>query len=366
MASYRHPPILLGAGDRVVERILREIAVRDDVLDEAKVRRNLVCKLARAHRAARAHWFSGSIAHGTHNSPLGDADCGVMVDRRSEEFRAFGPDAHGLGKGPEEFIVSFAEFIAPRLRAAGYPNLAVDLSGKRAIKFLFHAPIEFDELGPVDPYVDLIVGLDRRDGPGIWIPNRERNGWDPSYPQKHTELMTKRDPEPLVVHRAHLIRLGKRAVKRAGTSPGGVQVMCSWNLSALALGLVEERAPLAGALAGYLGGSSREIARRLTPDPAGVSDPIGLPDGVDPGLASDRLAEMAGVVARAAEAGSELEAEQLLNSLFGVELDSIRTRQRRRNNVLRDGLKRGDGVKVGAALGSLAPQKGMRSDGAER
>jgi len=73
----------------VVESILRQIAVRDDVLNEAKKRRRLICRLAMQHEAARRWYYSGSIAHGTHNAPLGDADCGVVLNRMFERFRAF-------------------------------------------------------------------------------------------------------------------------------------------------------------------------------------------------------------------------------------------------------------------------------------
>lgn len=158
---YKHPPILRTPADHVLEQILREISVPADVLREAKQRRNLVCRLARLHETASRSYFSGSIAHGTHNSPLGDADCGVVVDRR-KGFRLHGPDAHVGRQGPEAIYQDFAAFIEPRLQSSGYPRAALDLTGKRAIKFEFNEPIEFDELGPVDPYVDLIVAL-RRD-----------------------------------------------------------------------------------------------------------------------------------------------------------------------------------------------------------
>jgi hypothetical protein len=174
MQGYRYPPLAPGAGDKALEEILRHIAVPKGVLDEAKRRRNLVCELAMRHPAARDTWYSGSIAHGTHNSPLGDADCGVMVDRRSLEFRAYGPDTDGVGLGPEMFIQSFAEVILPEVRAAGYPGADVDLSGNRAIKFNFNERVDFGEFGAVDPYVDLIVGLDRRDGDSE--PAHERMG----------------------------------------------------------------------------------------------------------------------------------------------------------------------------------------------
>lgn len=106
--------------DDVLGEILREIAVPVNVLKEAKDRRNLVLQIAMKHEAARAWFYSGSIAHGTENSPLGDADCGLKVNRRFEAFRIFGPDAPE-GRGPEEFVVMFADFILPRLRAT-YPQ----------------------------------------------------------------------------------------------------------------------------------------------------------------------------------------------------------------------------------------------------
>lgn len=364
MQTYRYPPLTPGPGDKALEEILRHIAVPDDVLAEAKKRRNLVCEVAERHPAARDKWYSGSIAHGTHNSPLGDADCGVMVDRRSQEFRAYGPDADGVGLGPEEFIQTFAATVLPLLRAGGYPNAEVDLSGNRAIKFMFNAPLDFGELGPVDPYVDLIVGLDRRDGPGIWIPNRRRNGWDAAHPQKHTELMTTRDRQELVVHRAHLIRLGKRAIKRDGQEPR-VPAMFSWNFSALALEHVADRAPLSRALGDLLSDVSRSIATGLTPDPAKVSDPIGLPDGMTNEESAARLAQMAAIVSAAAQAGSLSEARRVLSSLFGLEIDEIRAREKAavRRNPLNPALRSGDAAAVGAALGMPDPPKTTRSHG---
>lgn len=364
MQAYRYPPLAPGPGDKALEEILRHIAVPKDVLGEAKARRNLVCELAMRHPATRATWYSGSIAHGTHNSPLGDADCGVMVDRRSLEFRAYGPDAEGAGLGPEMFIQTFAETILPAVRASGYPNADVDLSGNRAIKFMFNARVDFGELGEVDPYVDLIIGLDRRDQPGIWIPNRRKNGWDAAHPQKHTELMTERDPQELVVHRAHLIRLGKRAIKRDGQEPRE-PAMCSWNFSALGLEHVSERTPLARAFATLFSDASASIAAGLTEDPAKVADTIALPDGVTNRDSSERLAQMARIVAAAAEAPSLTEARRILSTLFGVEIDEIRARHQSvtRSSPLNPALRSGNAAAIGAALGMPAAAKATRSHG---
>src|SRR5205807_165617 len=130
--------------DAALREILLEIAVPKAVLDEARRRRKLVLDIAMQHPAARDHYVSGSVAHGTHNKPLEDTDCGVKVDRRFEAFRAFGPDAPGGGKGPEEFICMFAEFLEPRLRGGGYPRARVNLEGNRAIKLEFHQSVEID------------------------------------------------------------------------------------------------------------------------------------------------------------------------------------------------------------------------------
>ena len=364
MQSYRYPPLTPGPGDQALEEVLRHIAVPPKVLGAAKTRRNLVCELAMRHPAARATWYSGSIAHGTHNSPLGDADCGVMVDRRSTEFRAYGPDAEGVGRGPEEFIRTFAAAVLPFLRDGGYPDADVDLSGNRAIKFLFNDPIDFGELGEVDPYVDLIVGLDRRGAPGIWIPNRRRNGWDPAHPQKHTWLMTERDPQELVVHRAHLIRLGKRAIKRDGQQPR-IPAMCSWNFSALALEHVEIRSPLSGSLSALFSNASLSIAAGLTNDPAGVAGPIGLPDGMTNEESARRLALMAAFVDEAAQASSRAEARRALSNLFGLEIDEIRAREKAtiRRSPLNPALRSSDAAAIGAALGMPDPPKTTRSHG---
>lgn len=363
---YKHPPILRSPADHVLERILREISVSADVLAEAKKRRNLVCRLAASHEAASHSYFSGSIAHGTHNSPLGDADCGVVIDRR-KGFRLFGPESQIGQQGPEALYRDFAAFIQPKLEGAGYPSATLDLTGKRAIKFVFNDPIEFDELGPVDPYVDLIVALRRdEEAKGLWIPNRATGWWDPANPGRHTWLMTERDEKALSVFRAHVLRLGKRAVKRDGAVRGRIQVICSWNLSALGLEVVRETQPLAVGLAECLSLASRKIAQGPTDDPAEVAGPIGLPEGSSCELAAERLGAMAEVVWKAIESRSEAGARAILQPLFGAELESIQRREMRetlKSHPLHRALGSGGPAAVATALGTGVPLKPTASDG---
>lgn len=309
--------------DKVLGDILHQIAVPMKVLQEARSRRDQVLSIAMKHDAARARFNSGSIAHGTENSPLGDADCGIKVDRRFEAFRIFGPDSPE-NKGPEPFIEMFSEFILPRLRTK-YANAYVNLEGNRAIKFEFNEPVEIGDWGPVDPFVELIVGLERRDAPGIWIPNRRQASWDAADPEYHTYLMTEKDRRSLRVHRAHLIRLAKRAVKRDGIVEGRRQIMCSWNLTALALELVTEELPLAEALTAFFQGAAQAIANGLTEDPAeAVKEPIALPDGVTNHMAATRLNGMAEIVYAALSADSRGGARAHLEALFGPEIEQIR------------------------------------------
>lgn len=345
------------ATDVVLGEILREIAVPSDVLQEAKKRRDLVLSIAVEHDAARESYVSGSVAHGTQNKPLEDADCGIKVDRRFHAFRTFGPDSDE-NHGPEKFIRTFSDFVTPKLRDQGYPNATVDLEGNRAIKFEFNEVVEIDDWGEVDPYVDLIVGLSRDKG-GLWIPNRERASWDPGDPELHTELMTGRDRKPLRVHRAHLLRLAKRAVKRDDQIDGRSKVMYSWNLSALALRSVDEVQGLGAGLVELFAFSAESISQSLTDDPSPVvEEPLKLPDGITNQMAAARLNEMSEVVRSAMEQTSEGDARRIVAGLYGEEIDSIRSREQKK---LSTGLRSGDRAAVASVLGVTAKPKPTRS-----
>lgn len=338
------------AANAVIDGIRAQVAVRKDVLDAAKRRRDRVRELAYQHDAARATLRSGSVAHGTANAPLHDTDCGVVLDRR--KFWSYGPDGGNLP--PRPMMESFRDWIIPRLRRQ-YPRVSCDIT-KRALLFEFHETLEFDGDLRTDPSVDLIVALEPRDAPGLWIPHTERPGWDPSHPQRHTELFVNTERN-LRVHRARVIRLAKVAVKNDGER----KVMCSFNLEALALELITETAPIASALAEFLLASAGEIAVSLTDDPARVSGPIKLPAEIMQAIASRRLGQLGQIVAASLSADSEAEARRILSAAFGPQIDDIREQERGR---LHDALDKRDGMAIATILGSPRPHKPRRSFGA--
>lgn len=136
---------------------------------------------------------------------------------------------------------------------------------KRAIQLKFHEPLPNGS----DPSVDLIVALQRADG-GLWIPNLHADSWDASDPICHTSLLTAPPKAPRVV-RARVIRVVK-AWNAQFSEPG----FCSFNIEALALACVTEGMTLATGMAEFFQFAAKDVAKRNTPDPAGVSNPIKL------------------------------------------------------------------------------------------
>jgi hypothetical protein len=112
----------------------------------------------------------------------------------------------------------------------------------------------------------------------------------------------------------------------------------------------------------------RRPARPATEDPAGVADPIALPDRMTNDQSAERLAQMARIVEAAAEAASRAEARRILSALFGVEIDEIRARHQSvtRSSPLNPALRSGDATAVGAALGAPELKRTTRSHGGAR
>jgi hypothetical protein len=275
----------------------------------------------------------------------------VVLNRR--KFPEYGPDGDGIP--PLALLESFRDWILPQLRRH-YPNVTCEIT-KRALLFSFHETLALEGGLETDPSVDLIVALDRRNAPGLWIPNTEQARWDPSHPQRHTELFVNTEDE-LRVHRARVIRLAKVAVK----NDGDAKVMCSFNIEALALFLITEVDAIAPALAAFLLDASGAIARSLTDDPAHVSGPIKLPERITQARAAERLSELGRIVQASLAADSEIEARRILNGVFGPQLAEMNEETRRQ---LRNGLRSRDGAAVSVAIASPRLQKPRRSYGHE-
>ena len=284
------------------------------------------------HGAARV-FNSGSVAHGTANDPVNDADCGVVLDRRS--YPELGPDGDQVG--PLAVVPDVEMLVAAAVKAK-YPGATVTTT-KRAIVIEFHQPID-DE----DPSVDLIVGLTRAAG-ALWIPHLDDNRWDASDPEEHTALLAG-PPADLRIHRARVLRLAKAAI-RNDRKP----IMCSFNVEALALGHVDRVRTLGESLALLLARASSSIATELTPDPAGVSEPIKLPEGVTQEDASRRLGFFADRVEKALAArGDRAKVLTALGDVFPKQLPDA-PRSRKAN--IADELRRDE--RAGAVVTAFGP-----------
>ncbi len=286
----------------LLDDLRREIEPDELTIKTARQRRDDALDGAKEHPGVARGYNSGSIAHATANSDT-DADCGIVLDRRV--WPELGPDGDGVG--PCDVVEDVRSLVRSYLLEI-YPGVKTWLT-KRAIQLKFHDPLAND----TDPSVDLIVGLQRKDG-GLWIPNLPSNSWDASDPIRHTELLTA-PPKALRVLRARVVRLGK-CWNCQYTEPG----MCSFNVEALALASVTEDLDLATGLAEFFRYAASDVARRNTPDPAEVSKPIKLK--IDRQAMVDRLRGAATLMEETLDHGDDEDAVRTsLADLFWKHLD---------------------------------------------
>jgi hypothetical protein len=247
----------------ILDDIRGQSAADDTVLAEARERRNLVAGSAMGIHGALRRFSSGSVAHGTVNKPVTDADGGIVLDRRS--YPDLGPD--GSDDGPLDVARELIELVGPKVRSK-YPKAKVKRS-RRGLLVTFSEPLGDDE----DPTVDMIFTLTRKDEEGLWIPDLESGTWTASDPEKHTELFTA-GTRALRALRARVTRLGKAWNKQWAE---GDRALSSFNIEALVWEFVTDSSmSLDKALAGWFRYAHDELKKGLTEDPAGVSDPIRL------------------------------------------------------------------------------------------
>jgi len=250
--------------EHLIKQVHADIAVDDKILSEARRRRNLVTGTAVQFPGALRGYASGSVAAGLAIHKVEDADGGVVLDRRS--YPELGPD--GQGVGPRAIVEAVAKFVIAGVRQH-YPSAQVEI-GRRSIKITFNEPHRGEY-----PYVDLIVGLTRKEPQqGLWIPQLEDGIWDASDPEKHTELFTRPAlPKELRVYRARIVRIGKACLKQDDQP-----AIASFHFGSLTLMHIDQPVPetLVEGLQQVFAAGADELQQQDTPDPAGVSDPIKL------------------------------------------------------------------------------------------
>lgn len=269
--------------------VLKQISADDDVLQEARSRRRVVLDAGATFGGVAGTYSSGSVAMGVVVDPVEDADGGLILDRRS--YPELGPD--GGGATPTSTVKDLHAHIGPLVRKV-WPNATVH-DMKRGVTVKMHAPLPSGD----DPYVDVVVAMQRRDAPGLWIPNMKAARWDPSHPQRHVEMMIS---GTMAVRRtrARVVRLAK-AWNKQFSQPA----FNSFNLVALALESITESMPIDEALLHFFEHAAASIAVRCTDDPAGVSGPIHLEVAKD--IAVQRLRAARDQVRAACSDGADIE-----------------------------------------------------------
>ena len=269
-----------------LEELRKKIAADPRSLREASDRLAAVLDAASKHPDALRTYRSGSLASRFTNRPVDDADGGLVIDRRKHP--ALGPD--GGGELPRALVESVHGLIRPLL-VEQYPCVRIEKM-KRGLLVRFNEPLPSGE----DPTVDLVVALNRVDAPGLWIPNLERNRWDPSDPERHVELFTSGWPE-LRHTRQHVVRVAKAHAKQFSEP-----AVCSFNIAALAWECIEIVEPLDRALRRFFDYAATSLAQQLTKDPAGVSTPIKV---ANRNRAVQRFRKVADALDLAIEAGDD-------------------------------------------------------------
>jgi hypothetical protein len=97
--------------------VREQIAADEKVLKEAKERRDLVAEAAMQIEGSLEPFRSGSVAHGTVNKLVTDADGGIVLDRR--HHTTLGPD--GDGGTPNDIVDEIEEIVEPVVKES-YPK----------------------------------------------------------------------------------------------------------------------------------------------------------------------------------------------------------------------------------------------------
>ncbi len=272
-----------------LEDVEKRIGAEDAALKEARGRCRETLSICRGFGGVLGTYAAGSVAMGVVNAPVEDADCGIILDRR--QYPSLGPD--GEGDTPVQIVTELHDLVGPAIRET-WPEATVH-DMKRGITVRMHSALP----SGADPYIDVVVAMNRKDAPGLWIPNLAAKRWDASHPQRHVELVLA-GSRALRRARARVVRLAK-AWNKQYTDPA----LNSFNVVALALESVTTSMPIDEALLAFFEHAASSLAIRRTEDPAGVSGPIKLEGTKD--IAVARLATARDHLATAIAAGDDLD-----------------------------------------------------------
>ncbi len=244
---------------KILDEVRAQIDAEPEALAEARYRLKLVRTAAEKLAGSLRSYRSGSLATHTMLDPVNDGDGGLVLDRR--RFPGLGPE--GGGENPKAVAADLQTLIGPILRET-YPDARIRMS-KRGPLVEFNAPLSSGQ----DPTVDLVIALTRRDGDGLWIPNLDKDCWEPSDPERHARLLNDAYPSHLSIRR-RVIRLGK-----AWNNQFPKPCVSSFTFSAWALQYVTSGMGVATGLYALMDGAATKVENgEPTEDPAGVSDPL--------------------------------------------------------------------------------------------
>jgi Second Messenger Oligonucleotide or Dinucleotide Synthetase domain len=351
--DHLNEEVVMGYVQETLDEIQAKIAADPAVLAEARKRRDVVARaVERAVKGALRSFRSGSVAHGTVNRPVTDADGGVVLDRT--KYPALGPD--GSGDGPNDIVDEICDDVGSDIRKE-HAKAEVKQS-RRGVLVEFNEPCNSEE----DPTVDHIVTLTRKDAGGLWIPDLEKDRWTPSHPEKHTELFTSGSREKRRL-RARVTRLAKAWNKQWDEND---RALSSFNVEALAWEFVQdETMPVDAVLTGWFAYAAAEIRKGETKDPAGVSEPIRLPLGQE--VAVQRLSHAAANMAHAME--HDEDEDTVKNDLSRVFWKYVKPAESSAKDEFAAVLRGGnDGIRVtktGVGLGAGTAMKTTRSFGGD-
>lgn len=283
----------MSLANQLITEMLVATKPTKEAIDEARARRDLVKTAAMTYDGALNFIKSGSLAHFTANGTISDADGSLVLDRRT--YHEYGPDGDGIG--PTDLVTGVAEVIRDTVTQV-YPNVYISTNHKRAIYFRFREPLPDGQ----DPTVDLVIGLNRKDEPGIWIPNLDDDNWDASDPDKHTELVRARRQSS-----NHISSKVVRALKLF-SKQWDQELLTPFHWTALMLEAYPKQKSLIEGVIDTLNHAAATLEDGDTDDPAGVSGLIHLPDGRESRVVISRIRNAASKLQQAHDVSGEDEA----------------------------------------------------------